>query len=165
MWPVSAHFSDRHPLAVPSELLGLPLDACPASRRVVLVAVGDLDRRAVLGARSARLIPAGHRRALHVVVDAAAARRVGLDWMTAQPSGMALDIVDDMGGIAGTIAGVARRSIEAGAVDEVVVLVGQLSRRCALRRLLHDGTGGAICRAVNDVPGSVGVLVPVPLGP
>ena len=83
------YFSGRHPLAVPSELQDLTLDACPAGRRVVLVAVGELDRCAVLGARSARLVPAGHRRAVHVAVDAAAARRVGLDWMTARASSWA----------------------------------------------------------------------------
>jgi hypothetical protein len=135
-------------------------EGCAPERRVVLIPVGTFDRRTALAARYARLVPARERRAVHVAVDPTVAHAVGIEWMRAELPDLALEIVDDTGGIPATIASTAQEALASGA-DEVVVLVGQLSMQGVLRRLLHDGTAGAIAEAVGQVPGALSVLLQV----
>jgi hypothetical protein len=146
------------------DLLPAYLHERSPARRVVLVPVSACDRRAVVAARYAGLIPADDRRAVHVAVDAAGAARVGLEWMRAQPAGLPLSIVDDAGGVAATVATAVGAALASGA-GEVVVLLGRLSMRGVRRRLLHDGTADAISRAVNQVPGALSVLLAVRVEP
>ena len=132
-----------------------------AGKRVVLVAVGRLDRRATFAVQQARHVLAEEYRAVHVVTDADEADELELRWTELQPDGLPLDMIDDAGGIAATLAAEVRfrRVTDA---DEVVVLVGQLSMPGVGRELLHDHTASAVCEAVNRIPGAVGVAVPAP---
>ena len=129
------------------------------SRRVVLVAVDELDLRAQVALRYALLIPARAYRAVHVDLDEGATRSLGLEWMQSGVR-MPLDILDDRGGVAASIAGAARRCV-APDIDEVVVLVGSLAVRGLSRRLFHDRTADEISHAVNRVPRALSVLLPV----
>ena len=128
--------------------------------RVVLVPVGALDRRAVLAARYASLIPAAERRAVHVAVDRRAGEELYLEWMYAPPAELTMDVVADTGGIAASIASAADEWRTAGA-SEVVVLVGQLTMRGFRRWLMHDSTAVAISAAVQHVPATVAILLAV----
>ena len=150
--------SDPHPLhgnGGPS-----PCDGDAARpRRVVLVAVGQLDLRARVAARYASLVPAGERRAVHVDVDQRSSHGLGLAWLESQP-GLPLEVLDDEGGVATTIAAAVERSLASGA-DEAVVIVGSLAVRGLGRGSLHDATADEITRAVSRVPGALGLQVPI----
>ena len=131
-----------------------------SSRRAVIVAVGPPDRRVVAATRCAARIPGADHRAVHVATDPADAQALGLWWMDAEPDGLRLEIVDDRGGVAATIAAYARAQLAAG-FDRVMVLVGHLPLGGVARLLLHDHTALAVCAAVNQIPGAISALVPV----
>ena len=97
---------------------------------------------------------------MHVATDPADAQALGLWWMDAEPDGLRLEIVDDRGGVAATIAAYARDQLAAG-FDRVMVLVGHLPLGGVARLLLHDHTALAVCAAVNQIPGAISALVPV----
>jgi len=137
------------------------LDVCGGGR-VLFVAIGALDLRAQAAARYSCLIPASERRAVHVAVDHDAAGRLEGQWFAAQPAGLALDIVADVGGVATTIADASRRVLASGA-SEVLVLAGQFAMNPIVRRFLHDNTASAIIGSVRRVPGALGVILRVPL--
>ena len=137
-------------------------DAQTNPRRLVLVAVGEPDRRSICAVHSAVRLPAVEHRAVHVAVDGYETTLLANWWMDAQPEGLRLEIVDDRGGVAETIATYARARLEQG-FDEVLVLVGHLARVTAARVLLHDHTAMSIYEAVHDIPGVTSVLVPVGL--
>jgi hypothetical protein len=139
-----------------------PRDQFPG-RRVVLVPVRRLDRPAAVAARQAHLVPADERRAVHVAIDGAQAERLGREWTDARPAGLDLQIVDDAGGVAATIADQVDRYLASG-TDEVVVLIGQRSPADVLGRLLDGGTAWAISRAVDQMPGAISALLPVSAG-
>lgn len=129
-------------------------------RRSVIVAVGAPDRRVTAAAWYASRFPADEHRGVHVATDPAEVDALGQWWMDVQPHGLALEVVDDRGGVAASISARARAQLSVG-FDEVVVLAGYLSTRGIGRRLLHDHTAEGIRDAVNRVPGAIGVLVPV----
>jgi hypothetical protein len=128
--------------------------------RVVLVAVGPPDKRALVAARCAERIPAAKHRALHVATDPATAKALGLWWMDHEPSALRLEIIDDRGGVAATLAGVVRAQLDDG-FEEVMVLVGHLPMGGIGRILLHDHTALSICAAMNRIQGAISALVPV----
>jgi hypothetical protein len=132
----------------------------PPSRRSVIVAVGSPDRRVVAATRCAARVPAAEHRALHVATNPADAHALGLWWMDLEPDGLRLEIVENRGGIAATIAAGARAQLAAG-YDRVLVLVGHLPLGGVARALLHDQTALAVCAAVNRIPGAISALVPV----
>lgn len=99
-----------------------------------------------------------------MATDPVEVEALGVWWMDVQPCGFALEVVDERGGVAATIAAQARSQLSVG-FDEVVVLAGYLSLRGVGRRLLHDHTAEAICVAVNRIPGAISVLVPVHVDP
>lgn len=137
------------------------LESSPGTgKRVVLVAVGALDRRAVVAAEQAHRIPAGDRRAVHVATDPRVAEKLALRWPELLPGGPPLDVIADAGGVAATIAA-ETRLCQVTDADEVVVLIGQLAMAGVGRVLLHDQTATAVCEAVNRVPGARAVLIPV----
>ena len=82
--------------------------------------------------------------------------------MDVEPDGLRLEIVENRGGVAATIAAYARAQLAAG-FDRVMVLVGHLPLGGVARVLLHDQTALAVCAAVNRIPGAISVLVPVHL--
>ena len=57
-------------------------------KRVVLVAVGRLDRRATFAVQQARHVLAEEHRAVHVVTDADEADELELRWTELQPDGL-----------------------------------------------------------------------------
>lgn len=127
------------------------------TRRLVLVAVGVLDQRAVKPLEQAWRIPAVERRALHVVTDDSAANVLAREWMGRDLS-LPLHFVEDEGGVGVTIAQAVRIEL-AGDFDDVVVLAGRLALPRRLHRLLHDGTADRISRALARVPSvQVGVV-------
>jgi hypothetical protein len=128
--------------------------------RVVLVAVGSFDRRASCAAEYASVLRADEHRALHVDTDVDETYELACAWMTDQPFGLPLDIVDDIGGVDVTLEREVTSRLTRGAL-EVVVLVGRVSMGSAKRRWLHDDTGGAIERAVRRIPRASCVFVPV----
>ena len=103
-------------------------DGGASGSRIVLVPVGARDRRAVLAARYAALIPAAERRAVHVAVDPCAGEELYLEWIYDPPAALPLDIVPDTGGIAVPVVSMVNECRATGASD-VVVLVGQLTMR------------------------------------
>jgi hypothetical protein len=121
-----------------------------AATRLVLVAVGVLDQRAVKPLEQAWRIPAGERRALHVVTDDSAANVLAREWMRRDLS-FPLHFVEDEGGVGVTIAQVVRVEL-AGDFDDVVVLAGRLALRRRIHRVLHDRTADRISRALARVP-------------
>lgn len=126
-------------------------------RRLVLVAVGVVDQRAVKAVEQAWRIPAGERRALHVVTDDSVANVLAREWMRRDLS-FPLRFVENEGGVGATIAQVVRVEL-AGDFDDVVVLAGRLVLRRRLHRLLHDRTADRISRALARVPSvQVGVV-------
>jgi hypothetical protein len=128
-----------------------------SSRRLVLVPVGRLDRRAVKPVEQAWRIPASERRALHVVTDEVAANDLADEWLGRGWS-FPLWFVEDDGGIAATIARVILIEL-AGGFEEVVVLVGRLGLRRPLDRMSHHRTADAIGRRVQRIPAvQVGLL-------
>ena len=131
-------------------------------RRAVIVAVGPPDRRVVVASRCAARVPADEHRAVHVATNPDDAKALGLWWMDVEPDSLRLEIVDNQGGVAATMAAQARARISAG-FDEVMVLVGHLSMGGVARVLLHDHTALAVCAAVNQIPGAISALVPVEL--
>jgi hypothetical protein len=130
------------------------------ARRAVLVPVGTFDHRAVAGVRTAALVPAAERRAVHAAVDPTTAEALALRWMYGHPALAPLDIVDDDGGIAATVADVAAKTVADG-WDQVVVVVARLVVAGRLRQLLHNGTGAAVVRALEGKPRIMTVTVPV----
>ena len=147
--------------AIPSVVEVLPRpDGGASGSRIVLVPVGARDRRAVLAARYAALIPAAERRAVHVAVDPRVGEELYLEWIYDPPAALPLDIVPDIGGIACSVVSMVNECRETGASD-VVVLLGQLTMRALRRRLLHDSTAIAISAAVQELPGTTAVLLAV----
>ena len=117
--------------AIPSVVEVLPRpDGGASGSRIVLVPVGARDRRAVLAARYAALIPAAERRAVHVAVDPRVGEELYLEWIYDPPAALPLDIVPDIGGIACSVVSMVNECRETGASD-VVVLLGQLTMRRA----------------------------------
>jgi hypothetical protein len=129
----------------------------------VIVAVGAADRRATAAAWYASRFPAEEHRGVHVATDPTDVHALGTWWMDAGLHRLALEVVDDRGGVAESIAARVRVQLSAG-FDEVVVLAGHLSVRGVGRWLLHDHTAEAIRHTVNQIPGAIGVLVPVRVG-
>jgi hypothetical protein len=126
------------------------LDPTSSPNRLVLVPVGEFDRRAVMPVEQAWHIPATERRALHVVTDEDAASELATRWMHNDLS-FPLSFVENENGIAETIAKVIEVEL-AGGYDDVVVLVGRLGLRRRLYRMLHDRTADAIGRRVHPMP-------------
>jgi hypothetical protein len=150
-------------MALPAELPDLELATVPYQRRrVVLVTVANVDRRAAHAVRYAEMIPATDRRAVHVRT-AGDEDDVPFVWCGQFPDGLPLDIVDGTNGVPAAIAAHARAALDGGA-DEVLVLNGRLALGGWRRRFLHDRTADAIGAAVDLVPGamSVAVLVALP---
>jgi hypothetical protein len=127
--------------------------------RVVLVAVGALDRRAMCAADYARLLPADDRRAIHVDVDRDDTQALGVAWLEDPPGSLPLDIVDDIGGVAETIGAEVVARVTRGARD-VLVVVPRLSVGTVRRRFLHDRTGVRIERVVNGIGRARCIVVP-----
>ncbi len=145
------------------ELARLGLRDVEVGRRALVVAVGPSELEAALVARYAALIPARDRRAVHVAVDAQAAHRLGLAWMDGGwADDLRLDIVDDVGGIADTIAAAACDRLNAG-FECVVVLAARRARRRTLARWRSIGTGVIVARELARVRGAVPVLLDVPV--
>lgn len=139
------------------ELAAQLLDRDPA-RRLVLVPVGELDRRVKTALETAWRIRARERRALHVAADEEALWRLGEAWM-ASGAGSRLHTVESDGGVAATIAKVVEYELASG-FDQVVVIVGRVDLR-RVARLLHDRTADAIGAAVSRVPGALAALINV----
>src|SRR5262245_19895291 len=98
------------------------------TERAVIVAVGAPDQRAAASVHSASCLPAARRRAVHVAMSERRVEALGSWWMGVEPAGMRLEVVDDAGGIALTIAREVRAELERGA-DEVVVIAGCFAHR------------------------------------
>ena len=128
--------------------------------RCVIVTVGEPDRRVLAATSSASRIPAEVHRAVHVASGAASVERLGLWWMEREPGGLQLEVLDDHGGVAATVATVVHDLISQG-FGEVFVVVGQLVTRSAGRRFLHENTASAISNAVNQIPGATCVIAAV----
>jgi hypothetical protein len=130
-------------------------------QRAVIVAVGSPDRRTMAALECASWIDADVRRAVHVATDSDDVDALGTWWMDVQPFGFALEMVDDGGDIASSVAASAHEQVAAG-FEEVVVVVGSLCMHgVSRRRLLHDRTAEAISAAVAEVEGACSLLVPI----
>ena len=128
----------------------------------MLVAVGSPDRRVVVATDSARRIPAAVHRAVHVATDPWRVDVLGQWWTGQELDGIELEVLEDRGGVAATIAAEARDVLAQGNA-EVLVVVGQLVARGGGRRLLrHRNTAESICTAIDRIPGAACLLVIVP---
>jgi hypothetical protein len=147
----------RSPVSATADNALEPVDG--RATRLVLLAVGAWDRRTVTAMRCAAAMPSDGFRAVHVAIDDAVARELGLAWMASHGCGLPLEVLDDDGGVAATIAAATADGLRD--YDEVVVVVGQLVTAGVLRRVLHDRTADAIVGAVDRVAGARTIRVPV----
>jgi hypothetical protein len=133
--------------------VALPQRAVDAGR-VVIVPVGDLDRRALLALSRAVDLPHASVRAVHLCPDSEAAHAFALQWASAGGDCFAvpLDIVesppdrwDEQ-----------FREIVQSHIREspcgVTVVIGRLRLRRRWHRLLHDHSAERIRGAVVDIP-------------
>ena len=129
-------------------------------RRIVLVPVARVDRRALAAVEHARRIPADDLLAVHVVDDERAATAVADAWRAAE-----LDVPLEMlyvdRSVAGSVATLVEDVRNCGA-QEVVLVLGRQALRRGWHRLLHDGTADAIAARVAGQPGVIPVVVSVP---
>jgi hypothetical protein len=130
------------------------------ARRVVLVAVGDLDHRARAAASYAQHLPAHQCLAMHVVVDTGHAHSVGLRWMESSLHRMPLHLVDDVGGVGDTLRAAVEDLLAEGA-DEVVVVAGRANSDAA-HRSLKAHIAERIHDALIDIERTRVALVAVP---
>lgn len=139
---------------VPAPDVAIPVGAelaPPDWRRLVLVLVDRFDLRASRPMEHAWRVPAHERRALHVATDPEGVWSLADTWMTRRPS-IPLHMVESDGGVASTVRRVVEFELASG-YDEVVVLVGRLSVRSRLRRLLHDRSADRISAVLSGLPG------------
>jgi hypothetical protein len=129
------------------------------AQRVVLVAVGDLDRRAIAAVTYARELPAHQHLAVHVVTDADHSGSLGLQWMGSALHRMPLHLVDDIGGVSATLREAVEHTLDAGA-DEVVVVAGR-SNPTSVGRLFHAHNAERIHDALVDIERARVALVAV----
>jgi hypothetical protein len=119
------------------------------AHRVVLVAVGDLDPRAIAAVTYARELPAHQHAAMHVVTDADQSASLGLQWMGSALHRLPLHLVDDIGGVSATLREAVEHTLDAGA-DEVVVVAGR-SNPTVTGRLFHAHNAERIHDALLDI--------------
>jgi hypothetical protein len=122
----------------------------PVGRRIVLVAVKDLDRRAIAAVSYARRLPAQQHLALHVILDADHSGSLGLKWMKSRLHSMPLHLVDDIGGVPATVRAAVELTLAQGA-DEAVVVIGQMSNPNSVRRYVHAHAAEQIHDALVDI--------------
>jgi hypothetical protein len=134
-------------------------DAPPSHRRLVLVLVGELDRRTTEALAYSWRIPAQERRALHVAIDQEQVWRLADAWMGSRAP-FRLYMVEDEGGIARTVRRIVEYELDGG-FDEVVVLVGRVAFRHWWSRALHDRTADAVLSVLTGLPGVVPTLMTV----
>jgi len=128
-------------------------------RRLLLIPVQSVDRRAIVALDYAGRIPADDRQAVHVLMDERALQDLGEAWM-ARKLPYSLSVVDDVGGVAPTIGAMVEHALHSG-FDEVIVLVGRLGVRQRTHRILHDRTAEAIERVVGTIPGALTAMMTV----
>jgi hypothetical protein len=126
----------------------------------VLVAAGAYDERAIVAIQHARTLSAATRTVVHVATDLQAEVTLGIDWMGSPLSRDPLHIVDDSGGVAVTIAGLARALLLVDA-DIVIVVAAHVATSGVGQWPLRDYTADAIAGAVADVEHAQTILVPV----
>lgn len=105
-------------------------------------ALGAWDRRTVAAVRYAAALPSERWWVVHVAADDEAALELGRAWMAGPGGDPPLEVLDDDGGVAATLA--ASTADRLRDFDEVVVVVGELVMPGVLRRVLHDNTADAI---------------------
>jgi hypothetical protein len=130
--------------------------------RVALIAVADVDRRAMAAAAFASALQPDTLLAVHVAVDGRAAVRLDAGWMRSPLGDVPLQVVDDVGGVARTLRLFTMELLADGACD-VTVVVGRLAMPGVARLLLHDRTADAISRSLAVVGARV-ARVPVSIG-
>lgn len=130
------------------------------NRRVVVVAVGAYDRRAVVAMDYARRLSSDELVCVHVATDQRVAASLVLEWTMSLSTNEPLHVIDDCGGVAATIEALVSSVVMSEEV-EVVVVVGEMTMSGLARQVLHDRTAAAIARMVGDIPRVVTVLVPV----
>lgn len=138
------------------DALGVPAGA---RRRLVVVPVGRFDLRATKPLEYCWRVTAAERRSVHVAVDEQDLWELGDAWMGSD-AWLPLHAVEDIGGVAATLARVVEFEL-AGGFDEVVVVAGRLGLTRRRYRLLHDRTADAIARTVGRIPNALVALMTV----
>jgi hypothetical protein len=137
------------------------IDASDADdeRRVVIVPVASLDRRAVAALHHATCVPAWLRLAVHVVERPGEADELELAWLAAGVD-VPLELVHTGRTVAESISEVVDDYLRFGA-DEVVVVVGRQVLRRRWHEILHDRSSQAIGACVARLAGARPVFVSV----
>jgi hypothetical protein len=143
--PIEARGGSQDELAF-LEALSAPI----ARRRLVIVPVGRVDLRATKPANYVSRIPAAERRAVHVTLDEARLWELAEAWMS-RGTPLPLQIVENAGGVAPTLARVVEFELAAG-FDEVLVVVGRMGLGGRRQHPWHDRTADDIARVVGANP-------------
>lgn len=138
--------------------------AAVRSVELVVVAVGDLDRRAIAGLRAAADYPRADVVALHIVGSPSEGHQYALGWLDHRLDPIPLHIVERPDG-----------HVDVGVLDfatqqlgrgyrHVHVVVPRLVRRSLMSHWLHDNTACGIARHLDAQPRIDVSLVPFQLG-
>jgi hypothetical protein len=133
--------------------VAIPQPAVDAEH-LVIVPVGDVDRRAMLALSRAAGLPQACVRALHLCSDAAAAHAFALRWAAASSHcfGVPLDIVESPPDRWGERLREVVKAHSQESPGHVTVVIGRLRLQRRWHRLLHDHSAELIRGALVDIP-------------
>jgi hypothetical protein len=133
--------------------VAIPQPAVDAEH-LVIVPVGDVDRRALLALRRAAGLPQARVRALHLCSDGDAAHAFALRWAGAGGDwfSVPLDIVESPPDRWGERLRAVVQAHSQESPGHVTVVIGRLRLRRRWHRLLHDHSAEQIRGALVDIP-------------
>jgi hypothetical protein len=133
--------------------VAIPLPAVDAEH-LVLVPVGDVDRRAMLALSRAAGLPQACVRVLHLCPDGEAAHAFALRWAAAGSPcfGVPLDIVESPPDRWGERLRAVVQAHSQESPGHVTVVIGRLRLQRRWHRLLHDHSAERLRGALVDMP-------------
>jgi hypothetical protein len=136
-----------------------------AAGTVVLVPVGELDRRAYEALRCAIRIPGASVRAVHVTTRSEDAHAFAMRWThAAENFAVPLEIIETADGLTPPI----RAAVESCLREHggaVTVVIGRLRLRRRWHRLLHDHSAEQIHTAIGDLDRVRVEFIDIPVWP
>lgn len=130
---------------------------------LVLILVGQVDRRMLPALTLASNLPGFEARAIHVAIDPLESQRLAEDWMELGLSWVPLQIEEPTSAsLVGSVRSVVER--EAGGERRVLVIVPEVDLGRWWQALLHRSTGRRIARGLSTLRPVSTVVLPYPVG-
>jgi hypothetical protein len=147
------------------ESVARPDSSAVAAGTVVLVPVGELDRRAYEALRCAVRIPGASVRALHVSTCSDDAHAYAMRWTRAAENiAVPLEIIEAADGVTPPIRAAVESCLRQH-TGPVTVVIGRLRLRRRWHRLLHDHSAEQIRSAICDLDRVLVEFIDIPVRP